>query len=283
MQMNRIDADIANPNYYYDPDAIQGFIDFCENEMTLVDGRPLTLLPTFRLWAEDLLAWFEFKEEKVYDPESGNFKIIRHKRRLRNKQYLIVARGNAKSLYATLHQAFGLVMDTNSTQQVTTAPTMAQAAEVLYPFATAITRAGSAEEGFPLFRVLTRGRNKARTQKSQSQLAVTKDGIVNRLTNSILEVKPMTIPKLQGSRAKYATVDEWLSGDIKEDVIGALEQSASKDGIDDYLILAVSSEGTVRDSVGDSIKRELLSILRGEYENPHVSIWYYRLDDVAEL
>lgn len=283
MQMNRIDADIANPNYYYDPDAIQGFIDFCENEMTLVDGRPLTLLPTFRLWAEDLLAWFELKEEKVYDPQTGKFKKIRHKRRLRNKQYLIVARGNAKSLYATLHHAFGLVMDTNSTQQVTTAPTMAQAEEVLYPFATAITRAGSSNEGFPLFRVLTRGRNKARTQKSQSQLAVTKDGIVNRLTNSILEVKPMTVKKLQGSRAKYATVDEWLSGDIKEDVIGALEQSASKDGIDDYLILAVSSEGTVRDSVGDSIKRELLAILRGEYEDPHTSIWYYRLDDVAEV
>lgn len=278
LQMNRIDDDIANPDYFYDPNAIDGYVRFCEAELTLTDGTDLTLLPTFKMWAEDLLSWYYYSEEDTIDPASGRRITVRKKRRLRNKQYLIIARGNSKSLYETTIQAYGLLTDTKTTQQITTAPTMAQAEEVMMPFSTAIAKSRG-----PLFSVLTDGSNKSRSQYTQAKLASTKKGIENKITNSYVEIRPMRIDKLQGSRAKYATVDEWLSGDVKEDVIGALEQSAAKGGVDDYIILAVSSEGTVRDSVGDSIKMELLKILRGEYEDPHTSIWYYRLDDLNEV
>lgn len=278
MQMNRIDDDIANPNFFYDPQAIQGYIDFCENELTLTDGTDLTLLPTFKLWAEDLLAWYHYVDKKEYDPITGKFKMVRRKQRLRNKQYLIVARGNSKSLYQSTIHMYSLVMDTSTTHQVTTAPTMKQSQEVIQSLSTAIARSRG-----PLFKALTAGSTKSRLTYSQAKLASTKKGIENKLTNSLLEVRPMRIDKLQGLRSKVATVDEWLSGDIKEDVIGALEQSAAKGGMDDYIIVAVSSEGTVRDSVGDTIKMELLSILRGDYYDPHTSIWYYRLDDVSEV
>jgi len=276
--MNRIDDDIANPEYFYDPNAIDGYVRFCEAELTLTDGTDLTLLPTFKMWAEDLLSWYYYSEEDTIDPATGRRITVRKKRRLRNKQYLIIARGNSKSLYETTIQAYGLLTDTKTTQQITTAPTMAQAEEVMMPFSTAIAKSRG-----PLFSVLTDGSNKSRSQYTQAKLASTKKGIENKITNSYVEIRPMRIDKLQGSRAKYATVDEWLSGDVKEDVIGALEQSAAKGGVDDYIILAVSSEGTVRDSVGDSIKMELLKILRGEYEDPHTSIWYYRLDDLNEV
>jgi len=276
--MNRIDDDIANPDYFYDPNAIDGYVRFCEAELTLTDGTDLTLLPTFKMWAEDLLSWYYYSEEDTIDPATGRRITVRKKRRLRNKQYLIIARGNSKSLYETTIQAYGLLTDTKTTQQITTAPTMAQAEEVMMPFSTAIAKSRG-----PLFSVLTDGSNKSRSQYTQAKLASTKKGIENKITNSYVEIRPMRIDKLQGSRAKYATVDEWLSGDVKEDVIGALEQSAAKGGVDDYIILAVSSEGTVRDSVGDSIKMELLKILRGEYEDPHTSIWYYRLDDLNEV
>nr|DAN53599.1 MAG TPA: Large Terminase [Caudoviricetes sp.] len=278
LQMNRIDDDIANPEYFYDPNAIDGYVRFCEAELTLTDGTDLTLLPTFKMWAEDLLSWYYYSEEDTIDPATGRRITVRKKRRLRNKQYLIIARGNSKSLYETTIQAYGLLTDTKTTQQITTAPTMAQAEEVMMPFSTAIAKSRG-----PLFSVLTDGSNKSRSQYTQAKLASTKKGIENKITNSYVEIRPMRIDKLQGSRAKYATVDEWLSGDVKEDVIGALEQSAAKGGVDDYIILAVSSEGTVRDSVGDSIKMELLKILRGEYEDPHTSIWYYRLDDLNEV
>lgn len=278
LQMNRIDDDIANPNYFYDPNAIDGYVRFCEAELTLTDGTDLTLLPTFKMWAEDLLSWYYYSEEDTIDPATGRRITVRKKRRLRNKQYLIIARGNSKSLYETTIQAYGLLTDTKTTQQITTAPTMAQAEEVMMPFSTAIAKSRG-----PLFSVLTDGSNKSRSQYTQAKLASTKKGIENKITNSYVEIRPMRIDKLQGSRAKYCTVDEWLSGDVKEDVIGALEQSAAKGGVDDYIILAVSSEGTVRDSVGDSIKMELLKILRGEYEDPHTSIWYYRLDDLNEV
>lgn len=278
MQMNRIDDDIANPEFFYDDKAIQGYIDFCENELTLVDGSDLVLLPTFKLWAEDLLAWYHYVDKKVFDPITGKFKIVRKKQRLRNKQYLIVARGNSKSLYQTTIHAYSLIMDTSSTHQVTVAPTMAQSREILEPLATAITRSRG-----PLFKALTQGNNKSRVTYSQAKLAKTKNGIENKITNSLLQILPMSKDKLQGYRSKVATVDEWLSGNIREDVITALEQSASKSGIDDYTIIAVSSEGTVRDSVGDSIKMELLSILKGERYDPHTSIWYYRLDDIHEI
>lgn len=278
LQMNRIDGDIANPAYFYDPNAIDGYVRFCEAELTLTDGTDLTLLPTFKMWAEDLLSWYYYSEEDTIDPATGRRITVRKKRRLRNKQYLIIARGNSKSLYETTIQAYGLLTDTKTTQQITTAPTMAQAEEVMMPFSTAIAKSRG-----PLFSVLTDGSNKSRSQYTQAKLASTKKGIENKITNSYVEIRPMRIDKLQGSRAKYATVDEWLSGDVKEDVIGALEQSAAKGGVDDYIILAVSSEGTVRDSVGDSIKMELLKILRGEYEDPHTSIWYYRLDDLNEV
>ena len=278
LQMNRIDDDIANPDYFYDPNAIDGYVRFCEAELTLTDGTDLTLLPTFKMWAEDLLSWYYYSEEDTIDPATGRRITVRKKRRLRNKQYLIIARGNSKSLYETTIQAYGLLTDTKTTQQITTAPTMAQAEEVMMPFSTAIAKSRG-----PLFSVLTDGSNKSRSQYTQAKLASTKKGIENKITNSYVEIRPMRIDKLQGSRAKYCTVDEWLSGDVKEDVIGALEQSAAKGGVDDYIILAVSSEGTVRDSVGDSIKMELLKILRGEYEDPHTSIWYYRLDDLNEV
>lgn len=278
LQMNRIDDDIANPEYFYDPNAIDGYVRFCEAELTLTDGTDLTLLPTFKMWAEDLLSWYYYSEEDTIDPATGRRITVRKKRRLRNKQYLIIARGNSKSLYETTIQAYGLLTDTKTTQQITTAPTMAQAEEVMMPFSTAIVKSRG-----PLFSVLTDGSNKSRSQYTQAKLASTKKGIENKITNSYVEIRPMRIDKLQGSRAKYCTVDEWLSGDVKEDVIGALEQSAAKGGVDDYIILAVSSEGTVRDSVGDSIKMELLKILRGEYEDPHTSIWYYRLDDLNEV
>lgn len=278
LQMNRIDNDIANPEYFYDPNAIDGYVRFCEAELTLTDGTDLTLLPTFKMWAEDLLSWYYYSEEDTIDPATGQRITVRKKRRLRNKQYLIIARGNSKSLYETTIQAYGLLTDTKTTQQITTAPTMAQAEEVMMPFSTAIAKSRG-----PLFSVLTDGSNKSRSQYTQAKLASTKKGIENKITNSYVEIRPMRIDKLQGSRAKYCTVDEWLSGDVKEDVIGALEQSAAKGGVDDYIILAVSSEGTVRDSVGDSIKMELLKILRGEYEDPHTSIWYYRLDDLNEV
>lgn len=278
LQMNRIDDDISNPEYFYDPNAIDGYVRFCEAELTLTDGTDLTLLPTFKMWAEDLLSWYYYSEEDTIDPATGRRITIRKKRRLRNKQYLIIARGNSKSLYETTIQAYGLLTDTKTTQQITTAPTMAQAEEVMMPFSTAIAKSRG-----PLFSVLTDGSNKSRSQYTQAKLASTKKGIENKITNSYVEIRPMRIDKLQGSRAKYCTVDEWLSGDVKEDVIGALEQSAAKGGVDDYIILAVSSEGTVRDSVGDSIKMELLKILRGEYDDPHTSIWYYRLDDLNEV
>ena len=278
LQMNRIDDDIANPEYFYDPNAIDGYVRFCEAELTLTDGTDLTLLPTFKMWAEDLLSWYYYSEEDTIDPATGRRITVRKKRRLRNKQYLIIARGNSKSLYETTIQAYGLLTDTKTTQQITTAPSMAQAEEVMMPFSTAIAKSRG-----PLFSVLTDGSNKSRSQYTQAKLASTKKGIENKITDSYVEIRPMRIDKLQGSRAKYATVDEWLSGDVKEDVIGALEQSAAKGGVDDYIILAVSSEGTVRDSVGDSIKMELLKILRGEYEDPHTSIWYYRLDDLNEV
>lgn len=278
MQMNRIDDDIANPEYFYDSKAIQGYINFCENELTLTDGTDLVLLPTFKLWAEDLLAWYYYVDKKIFDPVTGQFKIVRKKQRLRNKQYLIIARGNSKSLYESTLQAYFLTIDTSTTHQITTAPTMKQAQEVVQSISTAISKARG-----PLFKALTHGNNKSRMTYTQAKLASTKKGIENKLTNSLVEIRAMSIDKMQGLRLKVATVDEWLSGDLKEDVVGALEQSAAKGNIDDYVIVAVSSEGTVRDSVGDSIKMELLSILKGEYYDPHTSIWYYRLDDIKEI
>ena len=275
MQMNRIDYLINSPDYYYDDEAIAGFINFCESEMTLTDGGDLTLLPSFKLWAEDLLAWYYFIEEKKFNPVLKKWEYVTTKKRLTNKQYLIVGRGAAKSLYASLIQAYFLTIDNTTTHQIVTAPTMIQAEETMSPIRTAITRAKG-----PLFQWLTEGSILSNTW-SKTKLASTKKGIQNFLTNSIIEVRTMSVGKLQGARSKINTVDEWLSNDVKEDVIGALEQGASK--IDDYLILATSSEGTSRDGVGDTIKMELMDILRGEYFNPHVSIWYYRLDDLSEV
>ena len=278
LQMNLIDALIEDPRYYYDSDAINGVILFCENEMTLTDGSDLHLLDSFKLWLEDLLAWFEYVEITVYDPEVQQFvpKIV--KRRLRNKQYLVIARGNAKTIYDSCVQSYGLNIDTSSTHNITTAPTMKQAEEVLSPIRTAIARARG-----PLFKFLTEGsiQNTTGSKANRQKLAPTKKGIENLLTNSLLEVKPMSIPKLQGLRTKYNTIDEWLSCDTREDVVGAIEQGASK--IDDYIILASSSEGTVRNGSGDTIKMELLKILRGEYYNPHCSIWFYKQDDKSEI
>lgn len=275
MQMNRIDTKIENPNYYYDDQAINGFIEYCEKECTLTDGRPLILLPSFRLWAEDLLAWYEFIDARVYNPVKRRYEIVTKKLRLTNKQYLVVGRGAAKSVYASLIQSYFLNIDTTTTQQIVTAPTMKQADETMQPIRTAIARARG-----PLFQFLTDGSVKSRNW-SKKKLASTKKGIENSLTNSIIEVRPMRIDKLQGARSKINTIDEWLSGATKEDVIGAIEQGASK--IDDYAIVATSSEGTIRDSVGDTIKMELLDILRGDYDDPHTSIFYYRLDDVKEV
>ena len=283
MEMNRIDRLVDDRRYYYDDQAIDGFIRFCEREMTLTDGEQLHLLDTFKLWAEQVLGWWYFEDRSVYVPgergESGHFERKRVRRRLVNKQYLIVGRGAAKSLYMTLFQAYFLTIDTSTTHQITTAPTMKLAEEVMSPFATAISRHPG-----PLFSFLTQGslQNTSPTAKAnRPQLSPTKKGIENFLTNSVLEIRPMTINKLQSLRTKINTVDEWLSGDIREDVIGAIEQGASK--VDDYLILAVSSEGLVRNGAGDNIKLELLKILRGEYQDPHTSIFYYRLDDVKEV
>lgn len=275
MEMNRIDYLIERPEFYYDDQAIKGFINFCEAEMTLTDGGDLNLLPTFKLWAESALSWFYFSKEKKYDAKKKSWTWVTVKKRLINKQFLIVGRGAAKSLYAALIQAYFLNMDTSTTHQIVTAPTMALAEETISPIRTAIARAKG-----PLFKFLTEGNIQSNTY-SKVKLASTKKGIQNFTTNSLIEVRPMSIAKLQGARSKYNTVDEWLSGDIKEDVIGAIEQGASK--IDDYFILATSSEGTVRDKAGDTMKMELMDILRGTYMNLHVSIWYYKLDDIMEV
>lgn len=282
MEMDRIDSLIANPGVYYDDKAMNGFVAFCEKEMTLTDGSDLQLLDTFKLWAEQVLCWYYFVERSVYEPTpngpGGHFVTKRIKKRLINKQYLIVARSAAKSLYETLFQAYFLVVDTTTTNQITTAPTMRQAEEVTSAFSTAITRARG-----PLFAFLTEGslQNTTGNPANRKKLAPTKKGIQNFLTNSLLEVRPMSIDKLQGLRVKCATVDEWLSCDIREDPIAAIEQGAAK--VDDYLIIAVSSEGTIRNGIGDTIKMELMSILKGDYINPHVSIWYYKLDSIDEV
>lgn len=282
MEMNRIDDLIANPGIYYDDKAIDGFIDFCESELTLTDGSDLHLLDSFKLWAEQVFGWYYFVERSVFEPSSdgrgGRYVKKKIKKRLINKQYLIVSRGAAKSMYGSLVQNYYLNVDPSTTHQITTAPTMKQAEEILSPCRTAITRAKG-----PLFQFLTEGslQNTTGSKANRTKLASTKKGIENFLTGSLLEIRPMNINKLQGLRCKVATVDEWLSGDIREDVIGAIEQGASK--LDDYLIVAMSSEGTVRNGSGDTIKMELMEILKGDYVNPHVSIWYYRLDDVEEV
>lgn len=281
MEMNRIDDLIRNPGIYYDSEPVEGFIKFCENELTLTDGSKFHMLDSFKLWGEELFGWYYFVTKSVYVPNKdkpgGHYVNRRIKKRLINKQYLIVARGGAKSLYDEFVQAYFLVIDTSTTHQITVAPTMKQADEVMAPLRTAITRSVG-----PLFKFLTDGCAPGMGPKSkQAKLASVKEGIKNFLTGSRLEVRPMSIDKLQGLRSKINTVDEWLSGDIREDVIGAIEQGASK--IDDYVIIATSSEGTVRNSAGDTIKMELMSILKGDYVNPHVSIFYYRLDDVQEV
>lgn len=283
MEMNRIDELIANPNYYYDDAAIDGFIAFAEKEMTLTDGSDLHLLESFKLWAESLLSWFYFVDRSVYEPYEpprmgGRFVRKELKRRLVNKQYLIVSRGNAKSMYVSLLQAYFLTIDTSTTHQITTAPTMKQADEVMSPIRTAITRARG-----PLFEFLTEGslQNTTGSKANRVKLSPTKKGVENFMTGSLLEVRPMSINKLQGLRTKINSVDEWLSGDVREDIISAIEQGASK--IEDWIIVSVSSEGTVRNGVGDSIKMELMNILKGVYVNPHVSIWHYKLDDISEV
>ena len=284
MEMNRIDALIANPGVYYDDRAIDGFIDFCEKELTLTDGSDLKLLDTFKLWAEQLFAWYYFVDRTIWEPypdgHGGHYVTRRIKKRLTNKQYLIVARGAAKSMYGSCIQNYGLNVDTATTHQITTAPTMKQADEVLSPIRTAITRARG-----PYFKFLTEGslQNTTGSKATRVKLASTKKGIENFLTGSFLEIRPMSINKLQGLRCKYATVDEWLSGDLREDPIGAIEQGATKGGIDDYIIVAMSSEGTVRNGSGDTIKMELMDILKGDIYAPWVSIWYYKLDSVDEV
>ena len=282
MEMNRIDDLIANPGIWYDDKAVEGWISFCENELTLTDGEDLALLDSFKLWGEQVFGWYYFVERSVYQPSpdghGGRYVKKQIKKRLINKQYLIVARGAAKSMYAETIQAYYLNVDTSTTHQITTAPTMKQAEEVMSPFRTAITRARG-----PLFKFLTEGslQNTTGSKANRCKLAATKKGIENFLTGSLLEIRPMSIDKLQGLRCRIATIDEWLSGDIREDVIGAIEQGASKN--DDYLIIATSSEGTVRNGSGDTIKMELMDILKGDYVNPHVSIWYYKLDSVDEV
>lgn len=278
MEMERIDDLIRNPGIYYDPDAVEGFILFCENELTLTDGSDLHLLDTFKLWAEQIFGWYYYVDRSVYDPDLKKYVNKRTLKRLTNKQYLIIARGAAKSMYLGSLQNFFLNVDTSTTHQVTTAPTMKQAEEVMSPIRTSIVRSRG-----PLFKFLTEGsiQNTTGSKANRQKLAPTKKGIENFLNGSLLEIRPMSIDKLQGLRSKINTVDEWLSGDINEDVVGTLEQGASK--IDDWLIVAASSEGTVRNGVGDSIKMELIDILKGEYINPHVSIWYYRLDDISEV
>lgn len=282
MEMNRIDDLIADRKYYYDENAIDGFIAFCEQELTLTDGSELHLLDSFKLWAESLLAWFYFIEQEVWIPDGhggGEYQVKMVKRRLIKKQFLIVARGAAKSMYLSCIQNYFLNIDTSTTHQVTTAPTMKQAEEVLSPIRTSITRARG-----PFFKFLTYGslQNTTGSKANRVKLASTKKGIQNFLTGSLLEIRPMTIDKLQGLRSKYNTIDEWLSGDTREDPIGAIEQSASK-AMSDYIIVAASSEGTVRNGAGDDIKMELLDTLKGEFYQPHVSIWYYRLDNLDEV
>lgn len=278
MEMNRIDQLIANPGVYYDDKAVEGYIDFCEHELTLTDGSDLYLLDSFKLWAEQVWGWYYFVERSVYDPKKGHYEKKMVKKRLINKQYLIVARGAAKSMYDSTQQSYTLVVDTSTTHQITTSPTMKQSEEVMSPLRTAIAR----HRG-PVFKFMTDGslQNTTGSKANRVKLASTKLGIQNFLTNSLLEIRPMAINKLQGLRCKVATVDEWLSGDLREDPIGAIEQGASK--LDDYLIIASSSEGTVRNGSGDTIKMELMKILKGEYQNPHVSIWYYKLDDIKEV
>ena len=282
MEMNRIDSLIENPGVYYDPDAINGFIAFCENELTLTDGSDLYLLDTFKLWAEQIFGWYYFVERSVYTPNpdghGGRYVRKKIKRRLINKQYLIVARGAAKSMYGSVLQNYFLNIDPSTTHQVTTAPTMKQAEEIMSPIRTAITRARG-----PVYQFLTEGsiQNTTGSKATRQKLASTKKGLQNFLTGSLLEGRPMNVDKLQGLRTKVVTIDEWLSGDVREDVMSAVEQGASK--LDDYLIIAMSSEGTVRNGPGDTIKMELMSILKGEYINPHVSIWYYKLDDIKEV
>lgn len=282
LEMNRIDRMIRSPQYYYDDQAVEGWIKFCENELTLTDGSPAHLLDSFKLWGESILGWYYFIERTVYEPfpggHGGHYVLKRVKHRLVNKQYLIVGRGAAKTMYGSFMQNYFLNIDTTTTHQVTTAPTMKQAEEILSPIRTSILRARG-----PLFQFLTDGslQNTTGSKANRQKLASTKLGIQNFLTGSLLEVRPMSVPKLQGLQVKVSTVDEWLSGDIQEDVVGALEQGASK--VDDWLIIAMSSEGTVRNGPGDTIKMELLDILKGDYQNPHVSIWWYRLDDVKEV
>ena len=282
MEMHRIDALIANPGIWYDSEAVEGFISFCENELTLTDGSDLRLLDTFKLWAEEIFAWYYFIERSVYEPfpdgHGGRYVKKTIKKRLINKQYLIVGRGAAKTLYASCLQSYFLTVDLTATKQITTAPTMRQAEETLSAISTAIIRSKG-----PLFKFLTSGslQNTTGSKENRVKLASTKKGIENFLTNSILEIRPMSINKLQGLRVKVSTIDEWLSGDTREDPIGAIEQGASK--VDDYLIVATSSEGTVRNGAGDTIKMELMSILRGEYQAPHTSIWYYKLDSIDEV
>jgi phage terminase large subunit-like protein len=282
MEMNRIDGLIANPNIYYDDQAVEGFLRFCEGEMTLTDGADLHLLFTFKLWAEQIFGWYYFVERSVYVPSEknrgGHYEKRTIKIRLIKKFYLIVARGGAKSMFAALIQAYFMTVDTTTTHQITAAPTMKQAEEVMSPIRTAITRSRG-----PLFKFLTEGslQNTTGNRMLRQKLAATKKGIENFLTGSLLEIRPMTINKLQGLRTKIATIDEWLSGDLREDVIGAVEQGASK--LDDYLIVAISSEGTVRNGSGDTIKMELADILKGEYSAPHVSIWHYKLDEIEEV
>lgn len=282
MEMNRIDDLIANPGIWYDDEAIDGFVKYCERELTLTDGEDLHLLDSFKLWAEQIFGWYYFVERSVYVPgedgHGGHYVKKSIKKRLVNKQYLIVARGAAKSMYSSCIQNFFLNVDTSTTHQITTAPTMKLAEEVMSPIRTAITRARG-----PLYKFLTEGsiQNTTGSKANRCKLAATKKGIENFLTGSLLEIRPMTIDKLQGLRCKIATVDEWLSGDVREDVVGAIEQGASKN--EDYLIVATSSEGTVRNGPGDTIKMELMEILKGEYINPHVSIWYYKLDNIDEV
>ena len=282
MEMNRIDALIANPGIYYDDQAVEGWIRYCENELTLTDGSDLKLLDSFKLWGEQIFGWYYFVERSVYEPNAdghgGHYVTKSIKKRLTNKQYLIVARGAAKSMYGSFIQSYFLNIDPSTTHQITTAPTMRQAEECVSPIRTAITRSRG-----PLFKFLTEGslQNTTGSKVNRMKLASTKKGIENFLTGSLLEIRPMSIDKLQGLRCKIATIDEWLSGDIREDVIGAIEQGASKN--DDYLIVAISSEGTVRNGSGDTIKMELMDILKGEYVNPHVSIWYYKLDSIDEV
>lgn len=282
LEMNRIDDLIRDPDIYYDPDAVEGFIKYCEWELTLTDGSDLYLLDTFKLWAEQIFGWYYFIERNVYQPglqgEPGTYVKKYIKKRLTTKQYLIVARGAAKSMYGFCIHAFFLNVDISTTHQITTAPTMKQAEEIMSPFRTAITRARG-----PLFKFLTEGSIRSTTGPSamRQKLASTKKGIENFLTGSLLEIRPMAINKLQGLRPKISTIDEWLSGDIREDVVGAIEQGASK--MDDYLIVAISSEGTVRNGSGDTIKMELANILKGEYQAPHISIWHYKLDDIEEV